>query len=117
MNCFLHSSVPAIGICKHCQKGLCRDCATDTGSGLACTGSCVESVNSINALVDRNIKISGKQKGGGYLGALFLGTMGAIFLLFGLSGVRDASLPISMGIGLIVFAVLFAGRTFAWPKV
>lgn len=89
----------------------------DTGSGLACTGSCVEFVNSINALVDRNIKIGEKQKGGGYLGALFLGTIGVIFLVFGLSGVNNASLPISMGIGTIVFAIVFAVRTFTWPKV
>jgi hypothetical protein len=62
------------------------------------------------------MQISKKQKSGGYLGSVFLGAMGTIFLMFGLSGVPNASLPISMGIGLLIFAVVFAARTFAWPK-
>lgn len=116
MNCFIHNSAPAIGICKHCQKGLCSQCATDTGAGLACIGSCVDVVNSINSLVDRNMQISSKQKSGGYLGSAFLGGLGAVFLLFGLGDVENASLPISMGIGFLIFAVVLAARTFAWPK-
>jgi hypothetical protein len=27
MKCFNHSTVDAVGVCKHCNKGLCRECA------------------------------------------------------------------------------------------
>lgn len=27
MNCFYHPKKSAVGICKHCQRGLCIDCA------------------------------------------------------------------------------------------
>ena len=36
MNCFNHLDVPAVGICKACQKGLCMECAVDLGHGIAC---------------------------------------------------------------------------------
>ncbi len=36
MNCFNHPDTPAIGICKFCQKGLCKECAYDLSHGLAC---------------------------------------------------------------------------------
>jgi hypothetical protein len=36
MNCFNHPGVPAVGICKACQKGLCKECALDLGHGIAC---------------------------------------------------------------------------------
>ena len=36
MNCFNHPDIPAVGICKYCQRGLCKDCAIDSGCGIAC---------------------------------------------------------------------------------
>ena len=36
MNCFNHPDVPAVGMCKYCQKGLCKTCAFDSGHGIAC---------------------------------------------------------------------------------
>ena len=36
MNCFNHPNIPAVGICKYCQKGLCMECALDLGHGIAC---------------------------------------------------------------------------------
>lgn len=36
MNCFNHPDTPAIGLCKYCQKGLCKDCAIDLSHGIAC---------------------------------------------------------------------------------
>ncbi|MBI5933960.1 MAG: hypothetical protein HY867_09655 [Chloroflexi bacterium] len=36
MNCFNHPDVPAVGVCKTCQKGLCIVCAYDLGNGIAC---------------------------------------------------------------------------------
>ena len=42
MNCFNHPDVPAIGLCKYCQKGLCKDCVVDLGYGIACENHRVE---------------------------------------------------------------------------
>lgn len=51
MNCFNHRSVPAIGLCKSCGKGLCADCATELVSGLACKASCKTAVDEHNRQV------------------------------------------------------------------
>ena len=40
--------------------------------------------------------------------------MGAIFLVFGLSGVQNAPLPIAMGVGLLLFALLNAIKIKKW---
>ena len=48
MNCFNHPGVPAVGICKACQKGLCMECAVDLGHGIACKNH-REEVERLNA--------------------------------------------------------------------
>ena len=40
MNCFDHPGVPAVGVCNHCMRGLCRECAVETEGLLACRGRC-----------------------------------------------------------------------------
>ena len=114
MNCYRHSSDPAVGICKHCHKALCHECATDTGDGIACTATCVETVHALNGLIDRNRKTVAAQQKNAYILPAFLGVIGTIFLIFGLSGVRNAPLPIAMGVGLIGFALLFAHKIRIW---
>lgn len=37
MQCFLHSTEAAVGICKSCGKGVCRTCAVKVDRGLACS--------------------------------------------------------------------------------
>ena len=113
MNCFRHGTA-AVGICKHCSKGVCHECVTDTGDGLACTATCVDDVKMLNYLIDRSRVTSAAQKGNAYLSSVFLMLMGIIFLAFGLSGVRNASLPISMGIGLVGFALVHYLRIRRW---
>ncbi|MES2800703.1 MAG: hypothetical protein V4638_11850 [Bacteroidota bacterium] len=54
MNCYNHHDQSAIGICKSCHKGICEDCLTDVGNGIACSASCVEDVKALNALVNKN---------------------------------------------------------------
>jgi hypothetical protein len=44
VNCFYHQNEPAIGICKSCGKGVCRECAVDFTQGLACRGRCEDDV-------------------------------------------------------------------------
>jgi hypothetical protein len=55
MNCFYHHDQVAVGACRSCGKGLCRECTADLGKGLACKGRCEEDVEAVIQLVDRNI--------------------------------------------------------------
>jgi hypothetical protein len=56
MRCYNHKSSDAIGICKHCQKGLCKRCAVNTGGGLACKGICERTVIELNQMIEANLK-------------------------------------------------------------
>ena len=56
MRCFQHGDVEAVGICRSCQKGLCRDCAVDLGQGLACQNSCEMAVRDLIVMVDYSRK-------------------------------------------------------------
>ena len=114
MNCYNHSTESGVGICKHCNKALCHECATDTGEGIACTDTCVAIVNDLNRLINRNKRTVSTQQKSAYLTPAFLGVMGAIFLVFGLSGVQNAPLPIAMGVGLLLFALLNAIKVKKW---
>ncbi|GIK17102.1 MAG: hypothetical protein BroJett003_20660 [Planctomycetota bacterium] len=40
MHCFEHSGEPAIGVGMVCGRGLCRECAVETGSVMACRAQC-----------------------------------------------------------------------------
>lgn len=36
MKCFTHTDSEAVGICKSCQKGICKVCAIELSTGLSC---------------------------------------------------------------------------------
>ena len=57
MRCFYHPQADAVGTCKHCHRGLCRDCASEREGGLACRGRCEGAVDAVNALIRRNVQI------------------------------------------------------------
>jgi hypothetical protein len=48
MNCFNHTDRPAIGICKSCGKGLCRECMAETRTALLCGDSCAPRIRAGN---------------------------------------------------------------------
>lgn len=56
MECYNHPGKPAVGICRACEKGLCRDCFNDTGQGGACRNQCEEKVRTISKLINFNIR-------------------------------------------------------------
>ncbi len=81
MNCYNHPEYPAVGICKSCHKGLCKECAVDTGNGLACNTNCEEEVKAINELLTRGMKAYQKTGKAYKRMALIYGLMGFISLL------------------------------------
>ncbi len=85
MKCYNHPDVDAIGICKNCNKGLCKDCLTELENGIACTATCIEEVKQINSLINRNKQSYNSAAGMHMRNALIYGGMGLVFIFFGLN--------------------------------
>lgn len=47
MRCFNHQKFEAIGICKYCGKGICKDCIFSEENGLTCSETCNKRVSVI----------------------------------------------------------------------
>ena len=82
MNCFNHHDAPAVGMCKHCCKGLCAACAADLGFGLACREH-EEQVRSVHAMLARTARIHSANRSSKYLSPAFFLVLGLLFLGFG----------------------------------
>ncbi len=50
MVCFYHPKEPAVGLCKHCQRGLCIDCAMLVNDSLACKNHHGERVRTLEKI-------------------------------------------------------------------
>lgn len=77
MRCFNHAEIRAVGLCKNCCKGLCHNCLTDVGNGLACTGQCVERLQMFNKYNSQLVK-----QGADNAPVIF--ALGALFIVVGL---------------------------------
>lgn len=109
MNCYYHPDQSAVGICKHCQRGLCIACAADVEGSLACKSRHEKQVAGLNMLANRNL-LQAKRVGSNYLrNAVFYFLSGALFAGFGLYQYRFAGLQalflIFIGIFLLYAAV------------
>ncbi len=83
MNCYYHPSKPAIGLCKHCQRGLCNDCAVLIEDVLACKNRHEDEVRAVEQLTARNI-FQSKRVGSTYMrSAIFYSLVGILFTAFG----------------------------------
>jgi hypothetical protein len=84
MNCYYHPNQPAVGICKHCQRGLCIACAADVDGSLACKDRHEGQVAQSNVLANRNF-LQAQRVGSNYRrNAVFYFLSGALFAGFGL---------------------------------
>ena len=111
MNCYNHQDRPAVGICKNCNKGLCRDCAVDVGNGLACKDSCEEEVRAINDMTERGKTAYHKASKAHNRNAIIYGLMGSVFLFWGIL-VAAFSDDATAAFFLIPFGVIFLIGTF-----
>lgn len=83
MNCFEHPQTPAVGTCKHCCKGICTECAADTGVGVACKNRCEETVREMHTVASMHLR-AGKHAGTSYnRNALFMIITGIVFFAWG----------------------------------
>ena len=120
MKCFLHLSVEAVGICKHCAKGMCPDCVSDTGQGIACSELCQEQVLLLASLMRSSTTATKINRGGAaYLMPAFLFFMGAVFvghaLLTGRSG-QSLAFALVLGGGFIAFGAGLGAIQYSWHK-
>jgi hypothetical protein len=63
MECYRHEGRVAVGCCRSCLKGVCRECAHDVGGGLACRGECEEAARGVIAMVSQGVDQRGVQLG------------------------------------------------------
>lgn len=116
MNCFTHTENSAIGICKACNKAVCRECFLDTGNGLACSPDCEKEVREINSILARskqiyNINAQGNRIPSGILVYIFFTVL---FLGWGafeyLARSRLNEFTLIMGLGFGVMGVILYRR-------
>lgn len=81
-----------MGICKHCQRGLCADCVAEVDDSLACKDRHEEQVRALEALTARNLLQAGRVGSVYRRNALFYFLSGALFAGFGLYQIRFAGL-------------------------
>jgi len=109
MNCYYHPDQPAVGICKHCQRGVCIACGADADGSLACKDRHEEQVRDANMMADRDL-LQARRVGSNYRrNAVFYFLSGALFAGFGLYQYRFAGLQalflIFIGIFLLYAAI------------
>jgi len=109
MNCFYHPTTPAIGQCKHCQRGLCPECAAIVDDVLACKHRHEQQVRDWEQLTARSL-FQSKRVASGYMrNAIFYGLVGMVFAGFGLWQLKwlglQAAIFMALGLFLLYAAV------------
>ena len=76
MNCYYHPDKPAIGLCKHCQRGLCSDCAALVDDSLACKDRHEEQARALEEMTKQNILKSKRTRSDYLRNTIFYGIFG-----------------------------------------
>ena len=120
MHCFNHQEQAAIGMCKHCCKGLSAACATDLGYGLACREKHEDQVTAVHSMVTKAARVQSVNRSNKYLSPALFIALGSVFIGFGLiNGGAATSLTVILGAvfllyGLFLFNVV--RKAYAQPK-
>ena len=114
MECFYHAGAPAVGSCRACLKGLCRQCAVELESGLACPSRCEPFVKALVLSLQQSMRFQNVSSGlfrsarGLWIGlggvALFVGIF-VIWWGLTLPAFREVAL---LGIPFLALALLAA---------
>ena len=107
MVCFYHPEKPAVGLCKHCQRGLCSDCAAFVDDSLACKDRHEEQVHALEEMTRHNILKSRRTRADYLRNTIFYGTVGLLFTAFGVSQIQW------LGLQGIVYAVIGLALLYA----
>lgn len=102
MECFYHPDTSAVGVCKHCQKGLCHECAVDLGFALVCQGSCEERVRQIEKMVEGGVRLQQNVGSAQKLQAVLLASLGLSVLTFGVFSGEPIFFRFFVPLGIVV---------------
>ena len=109
MVCYYHPDKPAVGLCKHCQRGLCSDCAALVDDVLACKDRHEGQVRELVELNKQNV-LKSKRAGSDYVrNTIFYGTVGVLFTAFGVSQIK--------WLGLQAVVYLIIGLALSWAAL
>ena len=109
MVCYYHPDQPAVGLCKHCQRGLCSECAALVDDSLACKNRHEEQVHELTMLMQKNILQSKRVKSDYVRNTIFYGSVGLLFTAFGASQLR--------WLGLQAVVYLLIGVALLWAAL
>ena len=59
MECFEHMAVAAVGVCKSCNKAVCKTCAIVFPKGIACCEACAMDAKELVEMNERGKKLYG----------------------------------------------------------
>jgi predicted Fe-S protein YdhL (DUF1289 family) len=112
MKCFFHPEVPAIGVCKYCQRGLCLDCAAIVDDVVACKHRHENEVQQLGQLAARNLFQSKRVSSAYMRNAIFYGLVGVLFAGFGLVQYRFLGLQAMFFMMIGLFLLYAAGANY-----
>jgi hypothetical protein len=113
MKCYNHPENDAIGICKNCNKGLCKECLTEVENGIACTSTCIDEVKLINSLINRNKQSYKVTSGAHYKNAYLFGGIGIVMIFYGIITESLTGFLVAMGIIFLIgsiFSIISANK-------
>jgi hypothetical protein len=111
MKCFNHSETDAVGICKNCQKGVCKECLSEVHNGIACKETCVDEVKLLNKIVEKSSDAMLNVAGAHKRNAIIFVIIGSVFIYTGWSMNRDNYLFYTLG-GIMLFSALTSFLNF-----
>ena len=107
MRCFNHPDRDAIGLCKSCCKGLCHECTSDLGHGLACKGKHEANVEAAHAIIQRSARVQGAVSRNRFAAPALYAFMGLVFSGYALGrGEGVTSFLFVMGAGFLVYSIV-----------
>ena len=112
MVCYYHPDKSAVGLCKHCQRGLCADCAALVDDSLACKNRHEGQVRALEQMTARNI-LQAQRVGSSYLrNAIFYGLVGVLFAGFGMLQLKWLGLQAVFFLMIGLFLFYAAGANY-----
>jgi hypothetical protein len=105
--CYYHPDRPAVGLCKHCLRGLCADCAAAVDGLLACKDKHEAQVHVLEEMTRQNILKSKRTRSDYLRNTIFYGIIGLLFTAFGLSQIRW------LGLQAVVYSVIGLALLYA----
>jgi len=79
MKCFYHQEIDAVGVCRHCFKGICKECAVDFTDGIACKGTCEQKAMATTKMLEVHLTAQKGLNVTKFFGPIFIIIMGLTY--------------------------------------